>query len=1469
MYSDWSSLTSQLQSLGTATQSVLAKLPPEDGKQVVASVVKTVAANLGITVPADAKPSQLQTEEEVNWCMEVICHGLCLPLVEHETIRDCVNIYCEWLFALLPNPKVCVPKPVLEDPNHYARKIITHFNHLFVPRKGEEAKLLHTLSDKSAKNRQADKDKATETIHRQAVVCHRVLRRVQELAQQSQIMERETWDTLLSFLLAINDALLSPPAVKDDVGDQLCERVLGVLYEIWLIACVKSFPGPPLWKTFREMCMNWRHRTGLVTQWTRVNLALTARLLGFMYGPGFPAMNIAKEDADLVPAEMTNECVAQSWYRFLHSLGNPVDLSRPGVVSQTQQFYQYAIVADSVIDPTHHPCLNSLPQIFFKAMKGVSAIVDAYLGLPKASQFIGLSRSSSTASGPASSSSLMQQSATYSSSGLAAAAAALMATSAVTGTLPDHPVSLSPLRPRCNSVLHLFGAWLFEASFIGSDLSTNNPSIEASVNGGPRRPGDLGPSRPASLSSAANSIGPESLDLPPALTPDRFESGRAEALGALCRIFCAKKTGEEILPVYLARFYMALQQGLTVGPDKVVSESLASILLNASNLLRIDLEGVNVLAPYIVSALEAVLPERDIRLAPSSVNRGDLRRAGVHLLQSMLSLPLHFTNMPIKDLVPGQNKPEANFSHLKPKLVNLLINALQVEIEPVNSQMLLGCLLLTVQDAAALEQADLQQSEGYSENSRNSGNLFAAASDTHSSISGHTSFSTDDQHDGRSDHDTNITDSAHALFVRATYLVCHRLISSWKSDLNTSLAALEMLAGMARINIPEQDALECKRAVKWLCDYIVTQCSRPPPAHSKDLHSSIVAAFQTCVTWLVHHPYLLSDKECLATVVEVAELGVSGTKSQHRASDQPTMKEDKHLNPASRRVRDAAEHLLSVVMEQVGYFPSACGAESLSTLLDESSLVQQCNSWNGEVMSPRDALQAFRFFVIDQSVVVAVLEEPLGNDQEPQPTVTLLIRCPATKSAWTLQLRHLPRHKSRNVRAMQSTGRPLPVTEPTTRQEFKPRFFPDSIDRIPLCAADRSIPAVESVAGDERAAMELDRLARLMEQQAVLEKEVVDKAEGDTTYNQESECVPPEPCTEFQTARLILSHLGFLSISSLKGAVDSPIPRLVALETDSAGFVQDLEMLDRLSPRTYDTILAFYVRSGQTSTSDIVANSQAGDLSPLYLELLAALGWPVGVASHPGWTGDMATSWKRGEEQGELDNQGAGPARFNGDTALLYWADVYSELAILVPSRLGGKENRPSSAQGAYFLIPENGPLATASAAERGQTMERAPTSLSLDLDNDQNGRRKVGRQQWGAVGAEYKVVVAWLESLEDADTFPLAELMQGTGSANECLVIFIHPLTSGLLRVKLTGQAGKMNLATPLVDGMVVSRRTIGPLTRQTALNMCRRRRLEAETYQPPHVRRKLKIQELVQKYRSHMTEAEFYAHLFSSPCP
>lgn len=188
------------------------------------------------------------------------------------------------------------------------------------------------------------------------------------------------------------------------------------------------------------------------------------------------------------------------------------------------------------------------------------------------------------------------------------------------------------------------------------------------------------------------------------------------------------------------------------------------------------------------------------------------------------------------------------------------------------------------------------------------------------------------------------------------------------------------------------DSLECKRAVKWICDYIYYQCSRPPPAHSKDLHSTIVAAFQCVSAWLMQHPYLLHDKECLTTVLEVVELGISGSKSVGKPGEPIKLKDEKELKSVSQRVREAAESLLTVILEQVGYFPNDCGPQSISSLLDEIALYKHCNSVPGEngisSVTQEQAIQKFRYFVTENSTIIALLEEPLGNDQDPQPTIT-------------------------------------------------------------------------------------------------------------------------------------------------------------------------------------------------------------------------------------------------------------------------------------------------------------------------------------------------------------------------------------------------------------------------------------------------------------------------------------------------
>ncbi|XP_071742902.1 ral GTPase-activating protein subunit beta isoform X32 [Lepeophtheirus salmonis] len=1458
MYSDWSSLTVHLQLLSSST-SVLSKFPADDSRNVVISVVRNVASSLGI-LGSEAKPSLLKTDKEISWIMEVISHGLSLPLSEHETIKDCVNIYCEWLSALLPNPKTCVPESIIDEPNRYSRKIISHLYHLFVPRRGEVWAFIY-------------QDLAQETIHRQAVLCHRVLRRVQDVVQQSETMERETWEALLGFLLAINDALLAPPTVKDDVGDQLCERVLGALYEIWLISCVKCFPSPPLWKTFREMSMNWRHRTGLVDQWNRVNLALTSRLLSFMYGPTFPKMKIAEDDAALIPESMTEDCISQTWYRFLHSIGNPVDLAHPSLVSQTQHFYQYAIVAESVIDPTHHPCLATLPSIFLRAMKGISAIVDAYLGLPKASQFITLNRSVSTSSSVSPSSSMANTNSNNIPSAVSSLTISTLNTSL--GTITER-LTLAGQRPKCNSILHLFGKWLFDAAFIGTEFCNSGKCSSGSGNNGPRVPPpnnntdqgsqnvlsinppykkpssvDFGRKHsanspngaPNALSGAVSGSNIDSLELPAALTPERFESGRAEAIGALCRIFCAKKTDEEILPIYLARFYLAVQQGLIVGQDKIISEVLAMILVNSCDLLRLDLEGVNVLVPYLISALEHVLTERELRLRPSSIHKNDLRRSGIHLLISMLSLPHHFQNLSIKELLPQSTLTPKDFVGLRPRMINLLISSLQAETDTVNTQMLLGGLLLSVQDAAILEEQTIEE------------------------------YSNDPLNDKEPPFKLHVqADSSHTIFVRATYLVCHRLISSWKSDLSTSLAALELLAGLARIKIPDQDALECKRAVKWICDYIVTQCSRPPPAHSKDLHSSIVAAFHCCKVWLLHHPYLLQDKECIATVLEVVELGISGTKSKNKASDTPICKEEKSLSPASRRVKDSAESLLNCILEQTEYFPSPCGAESISSLMNEVSCLQHLNNLPNSTASSltmEEAIKHYRYFVVDNSVIVAILEESFNDMEERIPSVTLLLRCSSGRFAWSSQLRHLPRHKSGlNKSSYDNPGRPLPLGEMGIKTEHSPKFFPESIDRIPLCKADKSIPAVESVAGDERAAQELDLLSHLMDQQAALENDIINKQQGINSgqFQLDTECIAPDNKNDFQTARLILSHLGLLSLNALQDNQDSLVPRLISLNAESQEFMCDLEGLDHLSSRTWDTAHIFYVARGQKTVDEILSNVESSEsVHPHFLEFLASLGWPVNVWRHTGWTGHISTAWRCQSEPTKppkIPNHGGGI--FNGDHHVLYWADALQEVSFVVPTlgnRRSLKQNLQCSSEtsSSKSMILELDNTNTSSASTPTNENQSKKRSSSSSKDHDL-----------------LRIMVVWLESFEDCVHVPIEDLISEVTSTDdssskaptlEAGIIFIQPLNNGLLRIKLQGQATRITLATPLIDGVVVSRRCLGSLVRQTALNMSSRKRLDQDNYLPPHVKRKLKIQEIVNKHRNKLSRPEFYSRLLSHP--
>ncbi|XP_069508232.1 ral GTPase-activating protein subunit beta isoform X5 [Ambystoma mexicanum] len=1486
MYSEWRSLHLVIQN-DQGHLSVLHSFPESVGREVANSVLRPLGQALN--TPSIGNETILKTDKEVKWTMEAVCYGLTLPL-EGDTVKFCVDVYTDWMMALV-SPKETIPQPIIREPNLYIQTILKHLQNLFVPRQ----------------------DQGPSQIR----LCMQVLRTVQKVARESSIMARETWEVLLLFLLQINDSLLAAPTVSGEIAESLADKLVGVLFEVWFLACTRCFPTPPYWKTAKEMIANWRHHPAVVEQWSKAICALTSRLLRFTYGPSFPPFKVPEEDACLIPAEMDNECVTQTWFRFLHMLSNPVDLSNPAIISSTPRFQeQFLNVNGMTQEFSQHPCLKQLPQIFFRAMRGISCLVDAFLGItrprsdsapPTPVNRLSMPHSAATSTTPPHSRRLrtvtVNKTTLKANTATTAQASRVQHQTASTSPLSSPNQTCSeprplpaPTRPKVNSILNLFGSWLLDASLVHCKLH-NGINRDSSMTA-------LSTQANVEFRRTASQLSTDTMVSNPMFDanefPDNYEAGRAEACGTLSRIFCSKKTGEEILSAYLSRFYMVLIQGLQI-TDFICHPVLASIILYSPSLFCCDLKGINVVVPYFISALETILPDRELSKFKTYVNPTELRKSSIHILLSLLPLPHHFGTVKSEILLDGKfsndesasiEKP-VTFLSLKLRLVNILIGALQTETDPNNTQMILGAMLNIVQDSAFLEATGNQIEMSGGEN------IEKTHSRTNSGIStasGGSNEPTTPDSERPAQALLRDYDTAAGLLMRSIHLVTQRLNSQWRQDMSISLAALELLSGLAKVKVGI-DSADRKRAVSSVCTYIVYQCSRPAPLHSRDLHSMIVAAFQCLCVWLTEHSSMLNEKDCLKEVLEIVELGISGSKSKNAETQEIRYKVDKEPNPASMRVKDAAEAALTCIMQLLGAFPPPSGPASPCSLVNETTLIKYSGL-------PTTTKYSFRYFVLDNSVILAMLEQSLGNEQNnPCPSITVLIRGMSGRHAWAMQLCHLPRGARANQKMFVPESRPEPKNDVGIKYSVKHRPFPEEVDKIPFVKADLSIPDLHDIVTEELEARH-DKLKQGMAKQIAYENALDQLKEEEWTKKSYpdhiTECKPPPAAQEFQTARLLLSHFGFLSLEALKEPVNSRLPpHLIALDSHITGFFDDIGYLDLLPCRPFDTVFIFYMKAGQKASQEILKNVESSsNVQPHFLEFLLSLGWPVDVGKHPGWTGHVSTSWSINncsdeeiqEQEETVLQEDTGGSVFNGENKVLYYADALTEIAFVVPSLMetltDSLESTVSDIEGESNMDLFPGIL-----KQQSLTLELFPNNTdnlnsSQRLSPTSRAKKVPQGRTIPPMGPETKVSVVWVEQYDDIENFPLSELVpetitgvEITANSNTALrsstpekevpVIFIHPLNTGLFRVKLQGATGKFNMVIPLVDGMVVSRRALGFLVRQTVINICRRKRLESDSYNPPHVRRKQKIADIVNKYRNKQLEPEFYTSLFHEVGP
>jgi hypothetical protein len=1253
----------------------------------------------------------------------------------------------------------------------------------------------------------------------------------------------------------------------------MSSRIVATLFEIWLLACNKVFPSPSLWKTFQEFCSSWRHHISVVVEWNRVCFAITNRLieltinnqqsissstnqtqwfleqtnsLNLLQSNTFSASTRsntipsssssslslvsdtnASFDIQAIINQMSIETVIQTWFRFMHIIGRPIDFCDSHAIAKsldintksTQRLTQNINKENSDVTASantinNYPCLKKLPFIFLEVMKGVSKLVDLYLLQPtiRISQ-INPSTTASTTSAINNMSvdQRLRSKTVYSDSGISTNSTVSGLSVRINDSQPFRINIYKQNRPCVNSILHLFGHWLFDAAIRQNSSNESRDSTTGSLN-----------------------------------SNRDFVLGQAEAYGILCRIFCSVKTNEQILPEYLSRFYALIINGLrniasNLGNDLnqqmeyESGEILASILVNGHNLFKCDLEGVNILLLPMLNVLNAIFKLKYVQkedqrvenrskeimrtvfnIGSSSVSLIELKKYCIHIFSSLLSVPNHFNTLNIG----GTGGPgEAQYFSLKSKMLEIFLAAMTNEHDTNNLQMLFGCGKLIV--------GEWSLDENRQRNSSSS------------------TFLLDKKERASYCYNQIVTLILAPLRINNQSTLQNHLFALCIFDSLASIVAGDFFPEQSKSNYTNSNEEESvsKLAISWIWHYVKVQIKRRSKEHTKEMHSVIVAAYNCLIMLLITKPSLLRDKNCLQTVANCIEIGISGSSSypeqqkvdgkennqnsnhannsssnssnnSNNTASSATLKADKELRPASLRVKEAAEIVLYFLMEHTSAQNLSSSLNSfedaIRTPLDEKSIL--------DITSKENTRNKFKYYALDGSLIMGILEKPLlkSNVSKVSPTVTVLLRGPFGQQAYSLHLRPSPYSKLEQIKDIKFNMNPkgphyfnsnrstLKALDSnlTDLNNFSLKYENNNNydDRAPRCESF-SVPSLNQVA--EKYCRSLQKFQEFKYEQIDYETSSIDRAVKESmvsfarlkTNLIDDLSLKVKKCSDFQSARVLFSNLGYCSLDvvniSYKGQKDDSLPTEI-LNLDSATDYQALQehlfALDRLPIKTFSTCYVFYVKKNQSNVKAILNNINLDcQLDESFYIFIQSLGSIIN-ANNINNSNNSSNSTDTNSQMARSRKLN----KINGVENIVYWSDVLSEISFIVPNgvtsqKASDKQERPRSDSS-----PHGSPLS----AKNNNNSPSNSTQINLNLDE----RLK---SKYHSVPSDLKCLIIWLEQLQDADNIPIEELIQETclfdnqsqsnyNKPKEIIVIFIHPLENKLNRIIIWSNTNK-----------------------------------------------------------------------------
>ncbi|KRZ66637.1 m7GpppN-mRNA hydrolase [Trichinella papuae] len=1304
------------------------------------------------------------TDTELKWCLEVINYALSLSLnSNYAIISKGVHLCCDWLTCVCKTHQPGLPNPLKDRPIFYGTEILTYLYRLF------SFQWIHGSN-------------SPESAIRRVRECERTLIQIRHIVPLLRDdLQAEMFPEILKFLLNVCQSLLAFPfEIEEEIG-ALCTLAMQVLFFAWIHCCKDNFPSPCYWKSFSNLCIRYRFRVPVVETWARFCAVLSSRVINQLYGSNYCKMRFDSNDTAMVPScELSASILSQTWYRMLTLFGNLglfFDSSQISENSQLTSGHSEASLTDSLSTDSSETCTFAVAQpayCFFLVMATMEFIVSGFMGVEinccllnqqssAAKEFSNNTAQQLQSTTTTTTATVHTQSTISQSSSFLKAAirSASRGKEAKAARSLPLPTSNEYSRPSSGlSVSHQFLKEIQTKPLFNIEVPANRPTVDSLL--------DLVGAwlfEAAVLRTEGVTVS-EEYD---------FRAGKAVALSVLCKIICLKRSLEKISSDHLACFYSVIRKVLEEKDPLLVS----SLLVHSVNVFRLNLPGFERLCIQLIAAVHWLITEESQALT-LPVTQDCLLLSCLCLLSSVVTFPFHITSITSTTTTTTsktkvQEKPaETSCNDDESKLWKVMLTLLDKETDTKNLQ--LTIYVMTVHCFSTV-----MWSKG---------------------------------------------DSKSTSKLRTALISLSELLTAKKSsDYIACLAIFDSLSTL--LNLPDDcfasDIQAFEKVLFTVCRVIESQLALPSRVHSRDLHSTIVAAFSFLENLLIRFPTLLNTEACLQAVCHMVELGLYGCVVEVENLD------NIQKRPASQRVHDAADQLLHSMFTRVGE-----SFETVSRFEDENFLLE--NITDHLVEKNENFL-----YVLYNSCIFCVTEPHYLTDHTNE--TALVLRTPSVMaSCHRFCLETLPDHNTKSV------PRPTGVKLESLRRPMS-MFNLSMLENVPNCKVDFSIP--ELTMNETRNRI----LSAVKNFENQFRNEYSEKID-------DSNCASIDDC--FQNfgkgehhARVLLYDLGVIQF-------DNDQPEFQVLDSELENFFSELKSLDRIPSRYITTAHIFYVKQGQTKVAEILRNAETIDASRSnpFFSFLSDLGYALPVRKHCIWTGNWESAYlhKAAKPPAEVVDNPSG-VLIDGLSHVIYWSSPLVEIAFLVPwcrrikITTAKLETTTCVADGQSCLPvrpPRSKSLLTSNVEEEAnlsvhQRHSHPPPHKQQHLRNIKRASLKtessqsVQRQRRCTPAyQDHKVLILWLSCIEDVSNIPVDDLLEYTDTGenvssavrfnNTVYRIYITELTNRLYSLKISFPFSKLGNPGPVVDGLVVGQSMLGPLVRQTVLSISQRRRLEQE---------------------------------------